>query len=108
MPSRQQRRHALRAPVLHALHRSLAGQAMAIFEELGSERDKANVMCLEATTATRRATVSGCCASLCPTCCQADAHFTNGNANKALVIVNKVPTREHRRRLKCLIRPSSW
>ena len=68
MPSRQQRRHALRAPgpVLHALHRSLAGQAMAIFEELGSERDKANVMCLEANAATRRTTVSGCCASLCP------------------------------------------
>ncbi|CAE7030061.1 unnamed protein product [Symbiodinium natans] len=43
-----------------------AEEAMAIFEELGSERDKANVMCLEA-----------------------DAHFTNGNANKALVIVNK-------------------
>ncbi|CAE7306255.1 unnamed protein product [Symbiodinium pilosum] len=39
---------------------------MAIFEELGSERDKANVMCLEA-----------------------DTHFTNGNANKALVIINK-------------------
>ncbi|CAJ1384532.1 unnamed protein product [Effrenium voratum] len=39
---------------------------MEIFEELGSERDKANVMCLEA-----------------------DTHFTNGNSNKALVLVNK-------------------
>ncbi|CAJ1346836.1 unnamed protein product [Effrenium voratum] len=43
-----------------------AGEAMEIFEELGSERDKANVMCLEA-----------------------DTHFTNGNSNKALVLVNK-------------------
>ena len=80
--------HALH-PALHALHQSLGGQAMAIFEELGSERDKANVMCLEASmTATCRDPDRPC---LLPAC-QADAHFTNGNANKALVIVNKVPT----------------
>jgi len=43
-----------------------AEEAMDIFLELGDQKQKANVMCL-----------------------QADAHLTNGNANKALVIVNK-------------------
>eukprot|EP00913_Durusdinium_trenchii_P001028 g946.t1 len=43
-----------------------AAQAMEIAEAAGAEREKANVMCLEA-----------------------DIHFTNGNANKALVLVNK-------------------
>jgi len=43
-----------------------ADEALAIFEELKDEPQKANVMCL-----------------------QADTHFTNGNENKALVLVNK-------------------
>ncbi|CAK9008202.1 unnamed protein product [Durusdinium trenchii] len=43
-----------------------AAEAMEIAEAAGAEREKANVMCLEA-----------------------DIHFTNGNANKALVLVNK-------------------
>eukprot|EP00931_Biecheleriopsis_adriatica_P088418 TRINITY_DN62746_c0_g1_i1.p1 TRINITY_DN62746_c0_g1~~TRINITY_DN62746_c0_g1_i1.p1 ORF type:complete len:834 (+),score=260.19 TRINITY_DN62746_c0_g1_i1:94-2595(+) len=43
-----------------------AEEAMTIFEQLGDEVNKANIMCLEA-----------------------DAHFVNGNANKALVLVNK-------------------
>ena len=67
----------------------LVDRPWRLFEELGSERDKANVMCLEASmTATCRDPDRPC---LLPAC-QADAHFTNGNANKALVIVNKVPT----------------
>lgn len=43
-----------------------AAEATEVADQLGSEREKANVMCLEA-----------------------DIHFTNGNANKALVLVNK-------------------
>lgn len=43
-----------------------AAEAIEIAEAAGAEREKANVMCLEA-----------------------DIHFTNGNANKALVLVNK-------------------
>jgi len=43
-----------------------ADEAFAIFDELREEAQKANVMCL-----------------------QADAHLTNGNENKALVLVNK-------------------
>mmetsp|Transcript_75247 Transcript_75247/g.92440 ORF Transcript_75247/g.92440 Transcript_75247/m.92440 type:complete len:244 (+) Transcript_75247:3-734(+) len=43
-----------------------AAEANEVAEELGSEREKANVMCLEA-----------------------DIHHTNGNSNKALVLVNK-------------------
>lgn len=43
-----------------------ADEAVDIFIELGDQRQKANAMCL-----------------------QADAHLANGNANKALVLVNK-------------------
>ena len=53
-------------------------KAMEVAEQSGNEREKAHVMCLEAGSSKAPHTWR-----------QADVHFTNGNANKALVLVNK-------------------